>query len=167
MLLKKAIGLVPLSALLIACTACERVSFSYYERGPRPVHRRTTHVCTKDCHHHYHDGTRLVVTRGHRHGPGCGHVWNGRYWVPERKTVVYHVHKPKPKPVVVHKHKPVGVHKHKARPGKKFVLKTARPGKYYVYDRRGSKWVKIRKGHVHGPGCGHVYVDGVWCLHVN
>ena len=48
----------------------------------------TTHVCTPDCHEHYYDGEKLVILRGHRHGPGCGHVWNGKYWVPGQKRKV-------------------------------------------------------------------------------
>jgi len=38
------------------------------------------------------------------------------------------------------------------------------PVNLYVLDRRGSKWLMIAKGHVHGPGCGHVHVDGRWCV---
>jgi hypothetical protein len=48
----------------------------------------TTHICTPDCLDHYFDGEQLIFLRGHRHGPGCGHVWNGRYWVPETKRKV-------------------------------------------------------------------------------
>ena len=43
--------------------------------------RPVRHVCTRDCHHHYYDGSRIIELPRHRHGPGCGHVWNGRYWV--------------------------------------------------------------------------------------
>jgi hypothetical protein len=39
------------------------------------------------------------------------------------------------------------------------------PVNVYVFDRRGSKWLKIRAGHVHGPGCGHVQFEGHWCIH--
>jgi hypothetical protein len=38
-------------------------------------------VCGHHCHEHYWDGGRVVVMKGHVHGPGCGHDWNGRYWI--------------------------------------------------------------------------------------
>lgn len=47
---------------------------------------RTGHVCTRDCHHHYWDGARLIEVRGHRHGPGCGHSWSGKYWIVARQA---------------------------------------------------------------------------------
>ncbi len=49
---------------------------------PRSVTRvPARHVCTQGCHHHYWNGSRLIDVRGHRHGPGCGHQWNGSYWI--------------------------------------------------------------------------------------
>ena len=47
--------------------------------GLHPHHG--AHVCSPSCHHHYYDGARLVVLDGHRHRPGCGHEWDGRFWV--------------------------------------------------------------------------------------
>jgi hypothetical protein len=38
------------------------------------------HVCVGDCDHYY-DGGRYYHVRGHRHGPGCGHVLRGGVWV--------------------------------------------------------------------------------------
>ncbi|MHC5110832.1 MAG: hypothetical protein ACYTHJ_13255 [Planctomycetota bacterium] len=39
------------------------------------------HRCTQSCHHHYHDGQRLVSLANHRHGNNCNHRWNGKHWV--------------------------------------------------------------------------------------
>lgn len=38
------------------------------------------HVCIGDCDHYY-DGGHYYHVRGHRHGPGCGHVFRGGLWV--------------------------------------------------------------------------------------
>ena len=38
------------------------------------------HVCAGDCDHYY-DGGRYYYVKGHRHGPGCGHVLRGGVWV--------------------------------------------------------------------------------------
>jgi hypothetical protein len=78
-----------------------------------PAQKRIKHVCTSDCHHHYHDGVKLVpVKKGHRHGPGCGHRWNGKHWVKVEP------HKAKP-----HKGKP---HTPASAPPKK-KIKPGRP----------------------------------------
>ncbi len=168
-MLKKAIGLMSLTGLVFACTACERISFSYYDRGPSRHHvTRVAHVCTHGCHHHYYNGSRLVVLRsGHRHGPGCGHHWSGTYWVVRRGSPVRYAHTPNP--VVVRKsraHPRKAVVVRKARPSKTVVIGKA-PGRHYVYDRRGTKWVKIHKGHVHGPSCGHIHVEGRWSIRIH
>ena len=36
------------------------------------------HVCVGDCDHYYSGGHYY---RGHRHGPGCGHVLRAGVWV--------------------------------------------------------------------------------------
>ncbi len=69
-------------------------SFGYYDHRPvrqshvyvepQPVHVTriaADHVCDERCYDHVYNGSRVIVLRGHRHGPGCGHRWNGRYWV--------------------------------------------------------------------------------------
>jgi hypothetical protein len=98
-----------------------------------PSHARVAHICTQACHHHYHDGTRLVVLKGHRHGPGCGHVWSGRHWVVARKTP---------------RHAPVA-----------HVCTQACHHHYH----NGTKLV-VLKGHRHGPGCGHRWTGKHWVL---
>lgn len=98
-MLNRRLGVVSLVSILIACSGCVggRVSFSYYDDDPRPakvvrVHKHTRHVhehrrvCTRDCHDCYWDGTQVVIIEGHRHGPGCGHVWDGKHWVVVKKA---------------------------------------------------------------------------------
>ncbi len=122
-----------------------------------PVATHVEHVCSYDCHHHYWDGGRLVVIQGrHRHGPGCGHAFDGRRWL---VTVSRG-----PDRVVVEGGRGPAA---RAQPGPDRVVRIpAPPGpvNVYVFDRRGSKWLRIAKGHVHGPGCGHAHVEGHWCL---
>lgn len=97
--------LLPLSALAFLGVACERVSFNYVDGRPRRevhvierqpvrevyvveepiaevhVHQPHLHICTDVCGHYY-DGARfVVVSHGHRHGPGCGHVHSGKHWI--------------------------------------------------------------------------------------
>jgi len=44
------------------------------------IHQPHLHVCSDACDHYY-DGARfVVVSHGHRHGPGCGHVHSGKHW---------------------------------------------------------------------------------------
>ena len=45
-----------------------------------PVTVRSGHTCVGDCDHYYHGG-RYYYVKGHRHGPGCGHVLRGGVWV--------------------------------------------------------------------------------------
>jgi hypothetical protein len=131
------------------------VSLHYHEDAPPPppavVYVDRGHICGPGCGHYWDGGRYVVVTRGHRHGPGCGHVLTDNRWVvavsgPHGNAVVAHgdVH---PAPV-------------------RAVRIPPPPGRadYYVYSRSGSKWVKVRAGHRHGPGCGHIVVDGHWCL---
>lgn len=114
------------------------------------------HVCTHECHQHYWNGSKLVVLKGHRHGPGCGHVFEGSHWVVAvvggHDVGVVKVHKA---PAARVHHAPARVVEVGPPPG---------PVHLYVFDRRGSKWLKIAKGHSHGPGCGHVHVEGRWSL---
>jgi len=125
--------------------------------GRAPAHVRVEHVCGPGCHDHYWDGGRMVVIQGrHRHGPGCGHALVSNHWVLAVSGG--------------HGHGSVEVGKAPAtlvHPAPQRVVRIpAPPGdvKFYVFDRRGSKWLKVSRGHVHGPHCGHVVVEGHWCL---
>ncbi|MGE3181974.1 MAG: hypothetical protein AB7N71_10105 [Phycisphaerae bacterium] len=75
MLRRTTVLLIPLG-LLVVFSGCDR-------RGDR-VRVRTVergHVCGPRCATHFHDGTNIVIADRHRHGPGCGHHWNGDNWV--------------------------------------------------------------------------------------
>jgi len=141
------------SALLMGCSEGS-FSFNYVEDDPPPrvVVVEPAHVCTPACAHYYHEGHYVVVKRGHHHGPGCGHVFDGRRWMVAVATPSGHVHVEAAK----------GVHPPPARA----VRIPPPPGHVnaYVYDRRGSKWLKVSGKHVHGPHCGHVHVEGHWCM---
>ncbi|MEK6798716.1 MAG: hypothetical protein AABZ12_07115 [Planctomycetota bacterium] len=104
------------------------------------------HVCTPGCHEHYWDGSSVVVLRGHRHTPGCGHAFEGGRWIIVAGT-------------------PVRVQKAPAQEVR--VVRIPPPPGHvnlHVYDRSGSKWIRLKAGHVHGPSCGHLLVEGHWCL---
>ncbi len=118
-----------------------------------PAH---VHVCSHDCHHHYWSGSKLVALKGHRHGPGCGHVYDGSHWI----VAVSKGHSGG----VVEVQKVPATHAHSAPARGIQVGPPPGPVNLYALDRRGSKWVKVSKGHAHGPGCGHVHVEGHWCL---
>ena len=49
--------------------------------GSRHVHLGASHVCGPNCRDHYWNGSKYVILRGHRHGPGCGHVLVHNRWV--------------------------------------------------------------------------------------
>ena len=148
--------------LAIACVGCQggAFSFNYYDDPPprqvTVVQVEPGHICTPACVHYY-DGARYVVSRGrHHHGHGCGHVFDGAHWV------VAVVRTPAPRVVEVHEAPAARVH-----PGPVRVVEIPPPPgpvNIYVFDRHGSKWLRIAKGHVHGPGCGHVHVEGRWSL---
>ncbi len=145
--------LIPFALISLAGCGGRGLSIHYYEREPvvrrAPVH--IDHICARDCHHHYHDGTRLVVLDDrHHHGRHCGHHWNGSHWVGaiSKSPRTGHVKRVGPGVKRVGK---VG-HKHGPQCG-------------CVFDRAGSKWVVVRKGHVHGRGCGHVRIKGRWTIH--
>ena len=78
------LGLFATSLLIPVGAGCNGggFSFSYHDRRPVKVWHVHTHVCTEACDHCYYDGVKFVaLEKGHRHGPGCGHVWNGKHWV--------------------------------------------------------------------------------------
>ena len=52
------------------------------------VKTRDRHVCDINCHDHCYDGGRVVIIKGHRHGPDCGHSWDGAHWVKSKRVVV-------------------------------------------------------------------------------
>lgn len=125
--------------------------------GKAPASVRGAHVCGPSCHDHYWDGGKIVVIGGkHRHGPGCGHYFDGTHWVLAVSRGPDHA--------VVEVGKAPATRVHPAP--ERVVRIPAPPGdaRYYVYDRSGSKWLKVKSGHVHGPKCGHVVVEGYWCL---
>ena len=191
-----AIGLFPL------IVGCDGGSFSLAYHDDRPVRRvyvdpGSVHVCTHGCHHHYWDGGRLVVLNGHRHGPGCGHHFDGKYWVRvSARGARVHVDAG---PIHVCSH---NCHHHYWDGGKLVVLTGHRHGPGCGHVFKSNRWlvmgkspavhhrnsprvhprkapaVHVRKGpavhvqkgpkrvkkakHVHGPGCGHVRVNGEW-----
>ncbi|MBI4716798.1 MAG: hypothetical protein HY763_03260 [Planctomycetes bacterium] len=156
-------------------------SFDYAEGRKGKVTHVAAHICSDHCAHYY-EGSRVVVIRGvHRHGPGCGHFFDGAHWVlvthaPPPTTVV--VHEPAPRPtVVIQEPQPrttVVVRQPQPRPPvviappptKRVVVTEHRhgPGCGHAFDRAGNKWVAGGHGHVHRPGCGHVYVGGRWTV---
>jgi hypothetical protein len=144
------------AAIALGMAGCQEGAVSIHYHDERPPARGVVvvdqgHVCGPGCSH-YWDGARyVVVRRGHRHGPGCGHhLIDGRWVVsvtgPRGNTVVAHGDR---------HHGHVQAVRIPPPPG---------PRDHYVYSRSGSKWVKIRTGHRHGPGCGHTIIDGHWHL---
>lgn len=100
--MNRKIALSALAASVILMIGC---NLTYVERRPAVVHRRARpvvvhhpapvvvhehhhgrpvvveHVHSRDCGC-VHDGhSYFVIDKGHRHGPGCGHQFNGRHWV--------------------------------------------------------------------------------------
>ena len=149
--------------LALAGMGCSGGAFSFNYYDDPPPRRQVTvvqvepgHICTPACVHYY-DGARYVVIRGrHHHGRGCGHVFDGRHWM------VAVVRTPAPRVVEVHEAPAARVH-----PGPVRVVEIPPPPgsiNIYAFDRRGRKWLRIAKGHAHGPGCGHVHVEGHWCM---
>jgi hypothetical protein len=133
------------------------LSFSYAEHDPPPrvVVVEPTHICTSGCGHYFHEGHYVVVKRGHHHGANCGHAFDGRRWVVAVSGPAGHVHV-----------ESGGSAKHVATAPVRAVRIPPPPGSVnaYVYDRRGSKWLRVSGRHVHGPSCGHVHVEGHWCM---
>ncbi|MDO8630415.1 MAG: hypothetical protein Q7R41_07965 [Phycisphaerales bacterium] len=145
--------------LAIACVGCQGgVAFNYFDESPPPpryVVVEQGHVCTPACHHYWDGGRYVVVRRGHVHGPGCGHMLTSGRWIVAISGPNGHVQVEGGPAVRVHE-PPVRVVRIPPPPG---------PVNVYVFDRRGSKWLKIRSGHVHGAGCGHIMFEGHWCIH--
>lgn len=138
---------------------CEEGALSVHYHDERPVPPPQVvivdhgHVCGPGCAHFWDGGRYVVVGRGHRHGPGCGHALAEGRWVVA-------VSGPRGGAVIAHGARPVGP------PAVRAVRIPPPPGRadLYVYSRTGSKWQKVRAGHRHGPGCGHIYFEGHWCL---
>jgi hypothetical protein len=100
------------TAVTLGCSG-GRYSFHYYDDDPPPArvvhvhkhrvpaHTHTVHVCGRDHGDCYWDGERVVVIRGHRHGPGCGHAWDGKHWIIVKKAPpkVRRIHAPPPRSV--------------------------------------------------------------------
>jgi hypothetical protein len=149
------IRLTVLTPLALVCAGCSlgRLSFNYYDddhhryRPVRVARVHTAHVCTYDCNEHYWDGASVVVLTGHRHGPHCGHSWDGAHWM------------------IVREGKARRAHRRHAR-----VARVARvahvhgPSCGHVFHSHGRKWIKIKRGHAHGHDCGHVFIEGRWTI---
>lgn len=152
-----------------------------YERHDVHVYERPVshHHCAYGCRDHYYDGVKLIYVKGHRHGPGCGHVWNGRYWV--MADVVPYAH---------HDCSHHGCHDHYHDGTRLVLIKGHRhgPGCGHVWGGRywriaigtrpvsdhvcvhrgchdhfynGERYVYVR-GHRHGPNCGHEWSGRYW-----
>ncbi|MCH7808552.1 MAG: hypothetical protein IIB60_04955 [Planctomycetes bacterium] len=84
-----------IAPVVLVALGCRGGSFSFNYHDHRPARSaqpvqlaqpaqpvRPVHVCTRACHHHFFDGTKLVVIEGnHHHRAGCGHGWDGHHWV--------------------------------------------------------------------------------------
>ncbi len=57
--------------------------------GTTVIRKRPTHVCSRSCHNHLFDGSRVITLDNHRHGRTCGHSWDGTHWIVDRGTKVY------------------------------------------------------------------------------
>lgn len=155
----KRTGLFSLVVVVVAAVGCtvRHVSVGYYDDRPPRRDVYVDHICSHDCHDHYWDGRRIVVLKsGHRHYPGCGHRWTGRYWVVVHDHDDHH-------DVVISKAPSRRVHEPPAPIGKA-VAHVHGPRCGCVWDRRERVWVTVESGHVHGRNCGHVYINGKWCL---
>lgn len=150
------IALLGAGSLLVVGCLLSGCAVHYHDHDDHPqrvVHVKRSHVCGPGCHDHYWDGSRVLVIRGHRHGPGCGHDWDGRYWITVRKTPV-HVHQEPPHRVI---------HEPPVRVSKVKHVHSERCG--CVYHPHHRTWIIVEsKGHVHGPGCGHFYIEGRWSI---
>ena len=104
------------------------------------------HVCTRACNAHYYDrGGQLVVIKGHRHGPNCGHRWNDGRWVVIGTGGGRPVARPIGRPV-----RPIANRPH-----------VCTRGCSHFYD--GKRLVAL-KGHVHGRNCGHRWDGNRWII---
>jgi len=116
------------AAMLLALSGCDD-----RDREVRTVHVSRGHVCDVNCHEHYEHEGRVVVVERHRHGPGCGHEWDGRRWVIVRTSTR--------RPVRTAHVCTLNCHHH-----------------YYS----GTKIVQLPASHRHTAGCGHAYDGNRW-----
>lgn len=83
----------------LSCLAAVLVGCDKRDDEVRYVRVDQRHVCSIDCDEHYVRDSKVVVVRGHRHGSGCGHEWDGRQWVivrtPSKVVVKGHVCTPR------------------------------------------------------------------------
>ena len=122
------------------------------------------HICTDACHNHFYNGNRVVVIRGHRHGPNCGHRFSGRYWIrgqrPRRASVRHvctrncHNHVFRGGRLVT-----IRGHQHDRRCGHIWN------GQYWVAGRgrgvnRQTTVIRKRNTHVCSRNCDNHYFDG-------
>ena len=148
-MVRRIVLIAPAMLMLALGLGCRSgsVSFAYVDDHPTRVRVYDVgagHICNHDCHDHYWDGGRIVVLKsGHRHHRGCGHVWDGSHWVVGGSPAI-RVHRG---PQRVSK----AVHVHSAACG-------------CAWDRRERVWVSLQRGHTHGRNCGHIYINGKWCL---
>jgi hypothetical protein len=145
------VGLVGLVGLLPGCEG--GVAVNYYDADPprhRTVHVEHGHVCGHTCSH-YWSGGEFIILRGHRHGPGCGHSMHEGRWIVVRPAPEVRVHADTP-----------DVHIHRDSPD---VHVYTEPADVHVHRRSQpvSRTV-TRVEHVHGPGCGHAYIEGRWIV---
>ncbi len=83
MMFKRILGSMGMVAIGYWCAGCSgSVSFFDHDHPRRTtvVHVDEGHVCTENCDHYYHEGKYIVVHK-HRHGPGCGHRFDGGRWI--------------------------------------------------------------------------------------
>jgi len=152
------------------------------------VHIERRHVCTRACNH-YWNGSRIIVLRNHVHGPGCGHVWQDRYWVrgPRRVVRTQHVctracnHYWNGSRIIEvrgHRHGPGCGHSWggsywivASQPRRSTVIRKGPPvaTSRHVCTRscshywNGSRIIEVR-GHRHGPHCGHSWNGTYWVV---
>jgi len=128
---------VLLGCVAVVVSGCggEQVSVRWGDPPPRRrvVYVEETHICTRLCHDHYWNGSRVVVLSGHRHYDGCGHVFRGGRWI------VVAGHGDRVRVTEVHRC-------------------TRRCSNHYW---TGGKMV-VLTGHRHGPGCGHFFSNSRW-----
>ncbi len=128
-MMRLTLGAVIVSALLAAGCDDRDNEVRY-----REVERE--HVCDVNCHHHYYDEHKVtyVTVDKHRHGPGCGHEWNGDRWVVIRRTVA----------------RPSGHHctvdcrDHHYHEGRQVVQKGHVHGRGCGHRYDGHRWVSVR-----------------------
>ena len=124
------LAVVLFAIVVVGCGRKETV----YVIKQEPRHYGHDHVCTRHCHTHCYEGDRLIVLKGHRHGPGCGHRWTGRRWLVVRKpTVRRSVH------VCTR-----DCHHHYYNGKRLVILKRHKHGPGCGHRWNGEHWVKVR-----------------------